>query len=164
MSVICLDMVGPFYTHVKLFTSHQDLSPCARTQTQPKPTVFQLRSQTCFQDLMKLRFLVSHCRKNSLKEKVIGKRWIYLERNTLHRQSAGQLRGQERAWEKHIAQSVGHCRSQVWPQNVVWLAFCCSVAKSCLTLCNLPHGLQHARLPCPSPSPRAYSNSCPLSR
>ena len=26
-----------------------------------------------------------------------------------------------------------------------------------------PHGLQHARLPWPSPSPRAYSNSCPLS-
>ena len=26
------------------------------------------------------------------------------------------------------------------------------------------HGLQHARLPCPSPTPRAYSNSCPLSR
>ena len=24
------------------------------------------------------------------------------------------------------------------------------------------HGLQHARLPCPSPSPRACSNSCPL--
>ena len=27
-----------------------------------------------------------------------------------------------------------------------------------------PHGLQHARLPCSSPTPRAYSNSCPLSR
>ena len=27
-----------------------------------------------------------------------------------------------------------------------------------------PHGLLHARLPCPSPSPRVYSNSCPLSR
>ena len=27
-----------------------------------------------------------------------------------------------------------------------------------------PHGLQHARLPCPSPSPRVYSNSCPLSQ
>ena len=26
-----------------------------------------------------------------------------------------------------------------------------------------PHGLQHARLPCPSPSPGVYSNSCPLS-
>ena len=25
----------------------------------------------------------------------------------------------------------------------------------------LPHGLQHARLPCPSPTPRAYLNSCP---
>jgi len=27
-----------------------------------------------------------------------------------------------------------------------------------------PHGLQHARPPCPSPTPRAYSNSCPLSQ
>ena len=26
------------------------------------------------------------------------------------------------------------------------------------------HGLHHGRLPCPSPSPRACSNSCPLSR
>ena len=27
-----------------------------------------------------------------------------------------------------------------------------------------PHGLQHARPPCPSPTPRVYSNSWPLSR
>ena len=27
-----------------------------------------------------------------------------------------------------------------------------------------PHRLQYTRLPCPSPTPRAYSNSCPLSR
>ena len=27
-----------------------------------------------------------------------------------------------------------------------------------------PHGLQQARLPCPSPTPRAYSNSCSLCR
>ena len=26
-----------------------------------------------------------------------------------------------------------------------------------------PHGLQHTRLPCPSPTPGAYSNSCSLS-
>ena len=26
-----------------------------------------------------------------------------------------------------------------------------------------PHGLQHARLPCPSPTPRACPNSCPSS-
>ena len=38
--------------------------------------------------------------------------------------------------------------------------YCCSVTQPCPTF--WPHGLQHARLPCPSPSPRAYSNSCPL--
>ena len=37
-----------------------------------------------------------------------------------------------------------------------------SVAQSCPTL--WPHGSQHARSPCPSPTPRVYSNSCPLSR
>ena len=26
-----------------------------------------------------------------------------------------------------------------------------------------PHGLQHTRLPCPSPTPGVYENSCPLS-
>ena len=26
------------------------------------------------------------------------------------------------------------------------------------------HGLKHARFPCPSPTPRVYSNSCPLSQ
>ena len=35
-----------------------------------------------------------------------------------------------------------------------------SVAQSCLTL--RPCGLQHARLPCPSPTPRACSNSCSI--
>ena len=38
---------------------------------------------------------------------------------------------------------------------------CCSVTKLCPTL--QPHGLQHARLPCPSQSPRVCSDSCPLS-
>ena len=37
-----------------------------------------------------------------------------------------------------------------------------SVAQSCPTL--QPHGLQHARPPCPSPAPGVYSNSCPLSQ
>ena len=35
-----------------------------------------------------------------------------------------------------------------------------SVAQSCLTL--RPYGLQHARLPCPSPTPRACSDSCSI--
>ena len=37
--------------------------------------------------------------------------------------------------------------------------FSCSVMSDSLR----PHGLQHDRPPCPSPTPRAYSNSCPLS-
>ena len=47
-------------------------------------------------------------------------------------------------------------RSQLW----VWLSsvqFSSSVVSNSLW----PHGLQHARLPCPSPTLRAYWNSCP---
>ena len=42
----------------------------------------------------------------------------------------------------------------------------CSLQFSYLVVSNClqPHGLQHARLPCPSPTPGACSNSCPLSR
>ena len=49
--------------------------------------------------------------------------------------------------------------------NMLFLRFSVqfsSVAQSYLTL--QPHGLQHARPPCPSPTPRIYPNSCPLSR
>ena len=38
--------------------------------------------------------------------------------------------------------------------------FICSVVSNSLR----PHGLQHARLPCSSSTPRAYLNSCPWSR
>ena len=37
---------------------------------------------------------------------------------------------------------------------------CCLVVKSCLTL--RPHELQHARPPCPSPTPGVHPNPCPL--
>ena len=50
-------------------------------------------------------------------------------------------------------------RSAVW----VWtdsVLFSHSVVSNSLR----PHGLQQARLPCPSPSPGACSNSCPLSQ
>ena len=41
-----------------------------------------------------------------------------------------------------------------------------SVQFSCSVMSNsfLPLGVQHSRLPCPSPTPRACSNSCPSSR
>ena len=38
--------------------------------------------------------------------------------------------------------------------------FTCSVMSNSLQL----HGLQHSGLPCPSPTPGVYSNSCPFSR
>ena len=37
--------------------------------------------------------------------------------------------------------------------------FSCSVGSNSFR----PHGLQHSRAPCPSPTPKACSNSCPLS-
>ena len=42
----------------------------------------------------------------------------------------------------------------------------CSVQFSCSVVFDSlqSHGLQHPRLPCPSPTPGACSNSCPLSR
>ena len=70
------------------------------TQTLPKPMVPG-------QGLLKLRFLMSHCRKNSVRDKVMHMKWIYSdsERSTLHRQS------------------LGHFRAQVWLQNVAQLVF-----------------------------------------
>ena len=39
-----------------------------------------------------------------------------------------------------------------------------SFSRSVISNSLRPHGLQHARFPCPLPSPRVFSNSCPLSR
>ena len=44
--------------------------------------------------------------------------------------------------------------------NIKKVQFSCSVVSNSLRL----HGLQHTRLPCPSPTPRARSNSCPSSQ
>ena len=45
-------------------------------------------------------------------------------------------------------------------KTVTLLLFSCSVMSDSLWL----YGLQHTSLPCPSPSPGACSNSCPLSQ
>ena len=49
------------------------------------------------------------------------------------------------------------CSASSFPSSV---QFSRSVVSNSLR----PHRLQHARLPCPSPTPRVYSNSCPLSQ
>ena len=46
------------------------------------------------------------------------------------------------------------------PQKISSVQFSRSVLSNSLR----PHGLQHTRPPCPSPTPRVYSNSCPLSQ
>ena len=52
-------------------------------------------------------------------------------------------------------------------QRMRWLdSITNSVQFSCSFLSDsvLPHGLQHTRFPCPSPTLGAYSNACPLNR
>ena len=49
---------------------------------------------------------MSHYRKNSVRNKVIGKKWIYSDQR-----------------EAHSTESVGHCRGQVLCQNLAWLVF-----------------------------------------
>jgi len=56
---------------------------------------------------------------------------------------------------------IYYCGQESLRRNGV--AIISSVAQSCLTLCN-PHGLQHTRSSCPSPTPGAYSNSYPFSQ
>ena len=50
--------------------------------------------------------------------------------------------------------------SSLFTRNNDSVQFSCSIMSPSLQ----PHGLQHARPPCPSPIPRAYSNSCPLNQ
>ena len=47
--------------------------------------------------------------------------------------------------------SLSHTANSHWLSilHMVMYGRCCSVAQLCMTFCD-PHGLQHARLPCPS--------------
>ena len=56
-----------------------------------------------------------------------------------------------------VWKSKGFCTR--WRDKMLLLLVSHSVMSNSL----LPHGLQHSRLPCPLPVPRACSNSCPLS-
>ena len=68
--------------------------------------------------------------------------------------------------------SFFHQDPVVFRAQVFCLLVCMSVCVSCsvqfsrsvLSNSLQPHESQHVRLPCPSPIPRVYSNSCPLSQ
>ena len=67
-------------------------------------------------------------------------------------------------WTTIIPKKFSHCCDGSRPHtrlaNVLLLLLNHSVVSDSLR----PRGLQHARLPCPSPSPGACSNSCPLNQ
>ena len=73
-----------------------------------------------------------------------------------------QIHDQEEAeWMKNVTCQI--CKQRMlWPSRPQPLSvqFSCSVVSNYLR----PHGLQHARPPCLSPTTRVYSHSCPLSR
>ena len=61
-------------------------------------------------------------------------------------------------------QRAGHDWSNlVWMQEC-WIVWFVVFSHSVMSDSFLPHGLQYTRLPCPSPSSGACSNSCPLSQ
>ena len=65
--------------------------------------------------------------------------------------------------QKHIHYSVALSQVRCFSKCLLYFwatQFSCSVVSNSLW----HHGLQHPRLPCPSPAPRVWSNSCPLSQ
>ena len=67
-------------------------------------------------------------------------------------------------WPDSVKYNKAHritpCGWILWYANYISVQFSCSVVANSFR----PHGLQHTRPPCPSPTPGVYSNSCPLSR
>ena len=75
-------------------------------------------------------------------------RWNYFQNQSKGASSGGKEKGIWRGWiSLNLHNSIKKFSS---------------FTHSCLTL--WPHGLEHARSPCPSPTPRVYSNSSPLSQ
>ena len=62
----------------------------------------------------------------------------------------------------HLKYTIWKFLSYMWQWG--WWAPFNQISRSVVSDTLRPPGLQHTRLPCPSPTPRACSNSCPLSR
>ena len=77
--------------------------------------------------------------------------WVVLQESDTTQQLNHHYHLSKEYHQHHIVRRMG--------QNIYSVQFSCTVVSDSLQ----PHGLQHARLPCPSPAPGVYSNSCPLS-
>ena len=84
--------------------------------------------------------------------------WNYLERTCMNLFSWHSGRFKSPPYSRIILLDM--CNLETNYMHFQSVQFSCSVMSNSLQ----PHGLQHARLPCPSPTPRAYSNSGPLSQ
>ena len=72
-----------------------------------------------------------------------------------HLQKRNRFTDTENRWWLPSSNGLGERQSEVWDS----VQFSCSVVSNSLW----PHGLQHARPPCPSPTPGTCSNSRPSS-
>ena len=66
--------------------------------------------------------------------------------------------------QSHVMGSLLLLSTLPWGRGHSWTCLQVQFSRSVLSDSLRPHGLQHTRPPCPSPIPRVYSNSCPLSR
>ena len=103
---------------------------------------------------MRLRFLMFHCRQNSERDKVMDKKWNYLERNTLHRQSVGHLRRREQPRAKILTMAFKALSALPCPASSQLLAD--PRGKPCLLLPCLCKGCLPSHLLCP----HAYTALC----
>ena len=62
------------------------------------------------------------------------------------------------------AERVSKCEGRRYSGGCCWKDGSVQFSHSVVSDSLQNHGLQHTRLPCPSPTPRAYSNSSPLHR
>ena len=90
---------------------------------------------------MKLGFLTSHGSKNSVRDKVIGQKCIYLDtERTLHRQSVGHCRGWMRPWSEAWLVFFFFFSFIFISWRLITLQFCSGF---CHTLTWISHGFTH---------------------
>ena len=64
----------------------------------------------------------------------------------------------------YVNQSMWYTTLTNWKIKSIWSSQSVQFSHSVVSDSLWPHGQQHARPPCPSPTPGIYSNSCPLIR
>ena len=70
----------------------------------------------------------------------------------------------EKEWLQLLNINIDGCQKHNIVQRKQVMEESSSFSHSVVSDSLQPHWLQHSRLPCPSPSPRVCSNSCPLSQ